>query len=125
MPPISILLHPFQELEMLMKTHGIVHPRLDGSAQLLTDVFAQPELQFLKSEQSLVAATMALEADLLDESLPVSGDPMLSTLNSQDVYVNSQRNNDIIDLLKMNVSCQWCFTFYSFVARYVLFAVEE
>ena len=90
---------------MLMKTHGIVHPRLDSSAQLLTDVFAQPELQFLKSEQSLVAATMALEADLLDDS-PVCGDPMLSTLNSQDVYVNSQRNNDIIDLLKMNVSCQ-------------------
>ena len=91
---------------MLMKTHGIVQPRLNSSAQMITDVFGQPELGFLKAEESLVA-TLALEDDLLDES-PVSGDPMLSTLNAVQLgaCVNGQRNSDIIDLLKMNVSCQ-------------------
>ena len=89
---------------MLMKSHGITHPELESSSQLLTDVLSQPELDFLKSED--MAATVALEDDMLDTS-PVSGDPMLSTLNTVtlDAYVNAgHRNEDMMDLLKLNVS---------------------
>ena len=87
----------------MMKSHGITHPQLDSSSQLLSDVLSQPELGFLKTEESMVA-TMALEDDMLDES-PVSGDPMLSTLNTAHLdYVSSQRNEDMMDLLKLNVS---------------------
>ncbi|KAI0237061.1 Microphthalmia-associated transcription factor [Lamellibrachia satsuma] len=98
----KMLLH-MQELEMMMKSHGITHPQLDSSSQLLSDVLSQPELGFLKTEESMVA-TMALEDEMLDES-PVSGDPMLSTLNTAHLdYVSSQRNEDMMDLLKLNVS---------------------
>ena len=101
----------FQELEMKMKAHGLQGPGgASSTSEFLSDMLKQQHssMEFIKQEPSSnpmaeVAMPPIHTEDLMEDTSPIGGDPMLSA-SSPIITDHSQTNSvsmeDATDMLE-------------------------
>jgi len=87
-----------QELEMMMKANGLHTNAGQSSQDFLSDILRQQTtnpLRVVKREPSSLQSSVTSVEDIMDDTSPVSGDPMLASVSSP--AMDSRRSSASID----------------------------